>query len=73
MYSFDPKSDESALTTLLRAVVLNVLSNSDDPNVIAEAKKRFERQQKHNETIPADLRFLCYKTVRFMTSVNIEC
>ncbi|KXZ75511.1 Puromycin-sensitive aminopeptidase-like Protein [Tribolium castaneum] len=60
---WNPKATERHLDTLLRGLVLGRLSWLDDDDTIAEAKKRFEGHVNSSQTLPADLRSACYKTV----------
>ncbi|XP_044269903.1 puromycin-sensitive aminopeptidase [Tribolium madens] len=60
---WNPKATERHLDTLLRGLVLGRLSWLDDEDTIAEAKKRFEGHVNSSQTLPADLRSACYKTV----------
>lgn len=60
---WNPRPDERHLDTLLRGLVLGRLSWLDDDDTIAEARKRFEAHVNSSQTLPADLRSACYKTV----------
>lgn len=60
---WDPKPNETHLDTLLRGLVLGCLSWLDDKDTINEARKRFEQHVKSGDSLPADLRSACYKTV----------
>lgn len=60
---WDAKAEEAHLDTLLRGLVLGTLSWLDDDEVIEEAKTRFTKHVKGIDTLSADLRSACYKTV----------
>jgi aminopeptidase N len=50
------KPGESFLDTLLRPNLIEALGQFDDPDVVAEAKKRFAAAVTHPDSMPADLR-----------------
>ena len=60
-FSWEVHKGESDLQTLLRPVVLSTLGGNEDADVIAEAKKRFEKYLTDKDSLPADLRYLVYK------------
>ncbi len=60
---WDKKANEADLDTLLRSVVLGQLGNNDDPNVVEEAKKKFQNFIQNKTPIEADIRFLVYSLV----------
>lgn len=60
---WDAEEKESHLDTLLRSLVLNKMISFEDPDTIAEAKRRFERHVCGGQALPADLRSACYRAV----------
>lgn len=60
---WDAKPNEKHLDTLLRGLVLGYLSWLDDEDTINEARKRFAQHVETDNSLPADLRSACYKTV----------
>ena len=60
---WESKSDEEHLTKLLRSLLLGRMAMLDDPEVIAEAERRFALHVKGEEQIPADFRSTVYKAV----------
>eukprot|EP01101_Sappina_pedata_P008253 TRINITY_DN452_c0_g2_i3.p1 TRINITY_DN452_c0_g2~~TRINITY_DN452_c0_g2_i3.p1 ORF type:complete len:626 (+),score=222.47 TRINITY_DN452_c0_g2_i3:281-2158(+) len=57
---WDPKQGESHSTSLLRSLLLSKLGSYGEPEVVAEAKKRF---QSSADSLPADLRQAVYGMV----------
>lgn len=60
---WESKPDEEHLTKLLRSLLLGRMAMFDDPEVIAEAERRFDLHIKGQEQIPADFRSTVYKAV----------
>lgn len=60
---WNQKPSETHLDTLLRGLVLGRLAWLDDEHTIKEARDRFTGHVKSEQTLPADLRSACYKTV----------
>ncbi|XP_050675120.1 puromycin-sensitive aminopeptidase isoform X2 [Leptidea sinapis] len=60
---WDAEEKESHLDTLLRSLVLNRMITFEDPDTIAEAKRRFELHSSGACPLPADLRSACYRAV----------
>lgn len=60
---WNPNPNETHLDTLLRGLVLGRLAWLNDDRTIKEARERFEKHVATTETLPADLRSACYKTV----------
>lgn len=60
---WESKPDEEHLTKLLRSLLLGRMAMFDDPEVIAEAERRFQLHIKGEEQIPADFRSTVYKAV----------
>lgn len=58
-----PKEGEKHLDTLLRGLVLGRYVWLDDEDTIQEARKRFKCHCNGEETLPADLRSPCYRTI----------
>lgn len=57
---WDPKPGESHLATLLRSTVIDRLARFKDPDILAEAKKRFDAHVAGTAIIPADIRGAIY-------------
>lgn len=60
---WESKPDEEHLTKLLRSLLLGRMAMFDDPEVIAEAERRFQLHIKGEEQVPADFRSTVYKAV----------
>ncbi|KAG5880379.1 hypothetical protein JTB14_027286 [Gonioctena quinquepunctata] len=60
---WDVKPGETHLDTLLRGLVLGRLAWLDEEHTIEEAKTRFLSHVKSDQTLVADIRSACYKTV----------
>ena len=60
---WESKPDEEHLTKLLRSLLLGRMAMFDDPEVIAEAERRFDLHIKGQEQVPADFRSTVYKAV----------
>jgi puromycin-sensitive aminopeptidase len=60
---WNPHPEERHLDTLLRGLVLGRMSWLDDEDTVCEAKKRFEAHVNSSQTLSADVRSACYKTV----------
>ncbi len=58
---WESKSDEEHSTKLLRSVLLGTMAMLGDPEVIAEAERRFDLHIKGKEQIPADFRSTVYE------------
>ena len=60
---WDAQPEEEHLTKLLRNLLLGRMAMFDDPDVLAEAERRFALHVKGEEQIPADLRRTVYRAV----------
>ena len=60
---WESKPDEEHLTKLLRSLLLGRMAMFDDPEVIAEAERRFTAHVERGEPIQADFRSTIYKAV----------
>lgn len=60
---WESQPDEEHLTKLLRSLLLGRMAMFDDPEVIAEAQRRFDLHVKGEQQIPADFRSTVYKAV----------
>ncbi|KAI1303651.1 Puromycin-sensitive aminopeptidase [Halotydeus destructor] len=60
---WEPVRGESHTDGLLRSLIINRLSSFNDPQVVQEAKKRFEQHVAGKVVIPADLRQSVYRAV----------
>lgn len=60
---WESKTNEGHLTKLLRSLLLERMAMLDDPEVIAEAERRFDLHIKGQQEIPADYRSAVYKAV----------
>jgi puromycin-sensitive aminopeptidase len=58
---WEPMAGEPPQTALLRSVVIRRLGDFNDPEVVAEAKKRFEAHVQGKEQISPDMRGTVYK------------
>lgn len=58
---WDPKPDESHLATLLRSTVIDRLARFKDPEVLAEARRRFDAHVAGTAIIAADIRGAVYQ------------
>lgn len=61
--TWQSKSDESHLNTLLRSLLISRLVSFEDASSIEECKRLFDDHIKNSTTIPADLRSAVYRGV----------
>jgi len=60
---WEPIRGESHTDNLLRSLVIGRLASFDDPEVLAEARRRFDAHIASTQIIPADLRSVVFRAV----------
>lgn len=67
---WEPKSNETHLDNLLRSLVLGRMAALNDPETIAEAKRRFDLHVTGKSVLAADLRSPVYRAVLSVGDLN---